>query len=246
METVPALKLQLIPALYKIAAGMPLSGALAQKPRQPMPAKPAMPAPAKPAPVKKPAAKAGSPVTGGLVPKSAAYRIGHAQKCMLKLAELLPAEDMVEKVAKRTKIPVEVIKLACLRKQAVAPAGVAGGAASAAGKGVSRFMPKSPLGLLLGAAAIPLLGIPAARGAANYVNRGLSGYGWGGGGGLLKAPHMGTIGGFDPKTTSELQKMIAMESMRNAQLSSLLQGIRGAYQPAGNPWGYQTAPRPMM
>ncbi len=240
METVAALKSRLKPALYKIAAGMPLPTKNLVK----------VPKPAAPKPFSaKPAAKA-SPVPGGkggpMAAKSAAYRIGYAQQCMEKLATLLPKPEVVDAVSKRTGVPAEVIKLACLRKTAApmlpGPAAAAGGGASR----FSRFMPKTPLGLMLGAAAIPLLGIPAAKGVGNYIQRGLSGYGWGGGGGLLNAPHMGTIGGFDPKTTSQLQKMIAMEGMRNAQLSSLLQGIRGAYQPAGNPWGYSAAPRPMM
>ena len=233
METVRELKSRLVPALYKLAAmnipvGMP-------KPVKGPVAPPAVPKVAPPKPKLSPGVKQVAPKQAQA---SVAFKLGFAQKCHEKLAALMPPQQVVDTVAERTGIPGEVIKLAYLRKKAFPAAAGAG-----IGAGFKKLMPKTPLGLLLGAAAIPTLAIPAARGVGNYVSRGLSGYGWGGGGGLLSAPHMGTIGGFDPKATSELQKMIAMESMRNQQLSSLLQGIRGAYQPAPSPWGMG---RPMM
>jgi len=50
-------------------------------------------------------------------------------------------------------------------------------------------------------------------------------------------PHMGTIGGIDPKSMSQLHKMISRSALRNYQMSELLNQMRAANPMSFRPMG---------
>lgn len=106
-----------------------------------------------------------------------------------------------------------------------------------------RVMKKYAAGMLL-----PLIGGALAGGvAAPAVWQGLRGLGrfaMDPMGHMSRPQNMARYGGFSPMQTNRMQNLIMGEAARSNQMSSLMQGLRGAYTPAPNPWG--AGAQPMM
>jgi hypothetical protein len=133
---------------------------------------------------------------------------------------IIPSQAAFEKIAAKTGYSANGLKHAYLKKIAA--------------------MGKWPW--LLGGLAAATVGAPMLSGAYNRVMY-PSYYSDAPGYGMMDAPNVGAYGGFSPRAESELWKTIAREGLKQRQASSLLQGISGAYRPAGNPWGNS---HPMM
>lgn len=112
--------------------------------------------------------------------------------------------------------------------------------ASASGKSVdhilSKIMQKRAAGLLL-----PLIGGALAGGVAAPMAwqglKHLSRFAMDPTGEMRRPQNMARFGGYSPMQMNRLQNLTSQEAARNLQQSSVLQGLRGAYRPAPDPWG---------
>lgn len=102
-----------------------------------------------------------------------------------------------------------------------------------------RVMQKFASGMLL-----PLIGGALAGGVAVPAVwqglRGLGRFAMDPMGRMSRPQNMANIGGFSPMQSNRMQNLIMQEGARSNQMSSMMQGLKGAYTPAPNPWGTPT------
>ena len=112
--------------------------------------------------------------------------------------------------------------------------------ASASGRSaetiLARIMQKRAAGLLL-----PLIGGALAGGVAAPMAwqgmKHLSRFVMDPTGEMRRPQNMAAIGGMSPMQQNRISRLTQQEAARNLQQSSNLQGLRGAYRPAPDPWG---------
>jgi len=134
--------------------------------------------------------------------KGAEKRAAYAMGAQVGFQSAMPSDAAFEKVAAVTNIPADLIRAVYLAKQAAAGSVLPG---------------------ILGAGLLSyggLKGFDWLTGKGRYKAPGK---------GLLGGPHMGQIGGIDPRTETQMRKMIMRSGMRNYQMSELMNMLRASY-----------------
>lgn len=131
--------------------------------------------------------------------KSVAYMLGFALNHELR--DSVPDAPTFKKLAEATHIPYHLVA----------------GAFEKAALG--------RLGTMLGAAAIPAVGLPMLQGLRRMYYSNMYGPG------MMGGPNEGAYGGLDPRGQSELTRMAMRAKMRNSQTFNNMNMINDAYRP---------------